>query len=57
MSKGIDAPKRKYFRKCGVCGERHEQSEMIRDSCSPSGWICLHCHVDKHTELYVDEEW
>ena len=29
--------KRKYYRKCGVCGERHEQSEMLRTINSPNG--------------------
>ena len=42
--------KRKYFRKCGVCGERHEQSDMIRTACSPNGWICLDCHRAEHPE-------
>lgn len=28
---------RKYYRKCGVCGERHEQSEMIRTNDSENG--------------------
>ena len=57
MSKGSSTPKRKYFRKCGVCGERYEQSEMIRDPNSPNGWVCWHCHVDKHMEFYIDDEW
>lgn len=43
--------KRKYFRKCGVCGARHEQSEMIRDNCSPNGWICHDCRNDLSLEL------
>lgn len=34
---------RKYYRKCGVCGERHEQSEMLRSYGSPNGWICFSC--------------
>ena len=29
--------KRKYYRKCGVCGERYEQFEMIRTNQSPNG--------------------
>lgn len=37
------AKKRKYFRKCGVCGARYEQSEMVRDIYSPNGWICHDC--------------
>ena len=35
--------KRKYYRKCGICGERFEQSEMIRTNNSPNGWLCLDC--------------
>ena len=37
--------KRKYFRKCGVCGERLEQSEMIRTDESPNGWVCHDCYA------------
>jgi len=36
--------KRKYYRKCGICGERFEQSEMIRTNSSPNGWFCWDCH-------------
>lgn len=35
--------KRKYYRKCGKCGDVHEQSEMIRTKISPNGWLCYHC--------------
>ena len=31
---------RKYYRKCGECGSRHEQSEMIRTDLSDNGWLC-----------------
>ena len=48
--------KRKYFRKCGVCGERHEQSEMIRTDQSPNWWICFDCYNLVHPE-YDIEEW
>ena len=48
--------KRKYYRKCVICGIRLEQSEMVRDDCSPNGWLCMHCHCDKHMELYIDDE-
>lgn len=47
---------RKYYRKCGVCGERFEQSEMIRNDQSPNGWICADCHAAEHQE-YDTEEW
>lgn len=46
---------RKYYRRCGVCGERHEQSKMIRDYGSPNGWLCLSCHMEKHVEHYMGE--
>ena len=47
--------KRKYYRKCGVCGERHEQSEMHRDEGSQNGWLCQDCHQKKHTAYYIGE--
>ena len=45
-----DKKKRKYYRKCGVCGERYEQSEMIRTNNSPNGWLCWDYHNIKHPE-------
>ena len=48
--------KRKYYRKCGICGERHEQSEMVRTVESPNGWLCFDCHNAKHPENDI-EEW
>lgn len=42
--------KRKYYRKCGVCGERQEQSEMIRTDHSSNGWVCFDCHNAEHPE-------
>ena len=47
--------KRKYYRKCGICGERHEQSEMIRTDNSPNGWICFDCHNAEYPEYDIDE--
>lgn len=55
MAKRENIKKRKYFRKCGLCGERHEQSDMLRTNESPNGWMCLHCHVGEHTEYYIEE--
>lgn len=46
--------KRKYYRRCGICGERFEQSEMARDEGSPTGWLCVDCHMAQH--LDYDEE-
>lgn len=48
--------KRRYFRKCGVCGERWEQSDMIRTDNSPNGWICHECVLREHPE-YESEDW
>lgn len=49
-----DMKKRKYYRKCGICGERYEQSEMVRDECSPTGWICFDCCMGVHPEYEED---
>ena len=48
--------KRKYNRKCGICGERHEQSEMVRTNQSLNGWLCVECHLHFHPK-YDCEEW
>lgn len=45
--------KRKYYRKCEICGEKYEQSDMVR---TISGWICLDCYQCVCTEEYI-EEW
>lgn len=47
--------RRKYFRKCGICGDRYEQSEMIRTDESSNGWVCPECYYDLHAELYEEE--
>lgn len=47
--------KRKYYRKCGRCGERYEQSEMIRTNYSATGWICRDCQAEEHPEYETDE--
>ncbi len=51
--------KRKYFRKCGDCGKRFEQSLLIRTNKSPNGWFCCDCYVDfqivEHPEFDIDE--
>lgn len=48
-----DKKKRKYYRKCGVCGHRHEQSKMIRTNESPNGWLCIDCYVAEHPEYDI----
>lgn len=55
-SKKTYKKKRKYFRKCGVCDTRYEQSDMIRDINSPNGWICADCYSMEHIERDI-EEW
>lgn len=47
--------KRKYIRKCGICGERHEQSEMYRTEQSPNGWLCADCLNRIHPEYGTEE--
>ena len=47
---GIHKKKRKYYRKCGICGERYEQSDMVRTNQSSNGWLCLDCHNIEHPE-------
>ncbi len=46
---------RKYYRKCGVCGERHEQSEMYRTNLTENGWICADCLDAEYPEYDIDE--
>lgn len=53
--RGAASGKRKYFRKCGVCGERHEQSEMYRTAQSPNGWLCHDCMLKEHPEYATEE--
>ena len=57
---------RKYYRKCGECGTRLEQSEMIRTDLSDNGWLCPICYYgatyyeDPYTQLddsAFDYEW
>ncbi len=56
---GSDLKKRKYYRKCPVCGERLEQKEMIRSNEYDGGWVCRDCYFytqDEHIEYFI-EEW
>ena len=45
---------RKYYRICGICGKRFEQSDGVRDDGSDTGWICDECHDELHPEY---EDW
>lgn len=44
----------KYYRVCGICGERYPQSSMIKDGGSDTGWVCRDCLIDLHPE-YLEE--
>lgn len=46
--------KRKYYRICGICGRRFEQSYGVRDEASPTGWICGDCCMGIHPEYLED---
>ncbi len=46
--------KRTYNRKCGICGDRHEQSIMVRTNQSSSGWLCQKCAYDLHPEYEIE---
>ena len=47
--------KRKYCRKCPICGERVEQSNMVRCTDVSSGWMCDTCFSIEHPEYAIDE--
>lgn len=53
--RGAAAGKRRYIRKCGVCGERAEQEVMHRTAQSPNGWLCHVCLLRAHPEYAADE--
>lgn len=46
--------KRKYYRKCGECGVRQEQSDMVRTNQSANGWLCILCLRNMHPEYDID---
>ena len=35
---------------CGMCGDKAPAQYMIRDECSPTGWICQDCEFALHPE-------
>lgn len=49
--------KRQYFRKCGFCNNRQEQSTMLRTNKSPNGWSCKHCYRLIHKSSYVNSNY
>ena len=51
----MSTKQRKYYRKCGICGCRLKQSEMIRSNESPNGWLCEDCNISLHPEYDCDE--
>lgn len=46
--------KRLYYRKCGHCGTRQEQSDMVRTNESPNGWLCKDCYHSTYGSSYVN---
>ena len=52
----VNKKKRKYNRKCGVCGIKFEQSEMIRTNESPNGWMCHDCYERMEgADVWIDD--
>lgn len=47
--------RRKYYRHCGICGIRFEQTNMIRTNLSPNGWLCLKCYYEERPEYEIDD--
>lgn len=56
VTPALHSKKRKYYRKCGCCGRRLEQSEMVRSDEFPGGWVCHECFDLEHID-YGIEEW
>ena len=49
---------RKYYRHCGMCDEKFEQSEGLRTNYSPNGWLCPDCafkYEQEHLHHYLEE--
>lgn len=59
MKRPQKKPKRKYYRKCGLCGGLHEQSEMcrVKEALSPNGWICQRCFEDAMRRYILVEDY
>lgn len=47
--------KKKYFKTCGVCGEKYPSSEMFKDKGSNTGWVCFDCYGCEHPQYFMDE--
>lgn len=50
--------KRKYYRKCGYCGKRQEQSNMVRTNIVKNGWLCKECYhgEEPHFDFISDDD-
>ena len=48
--------KRKYIRKCGICGEQNDQSDMIRTKESPNDWMCCDCYDEEHPDYTTEDD-
>lgn len=53
--KGEQVMKRKYIRKCGYCGKRFEQKDMVRTDLVRNGWLCKECYESEEPPFDVDE--
>ena len=42
---------------CGICGEKIDKSEAVRDIGSDTGWICDDCARKLHPEYEDWGEW
>lgn len=42
----------KFFRVCGLCGEKYQQSAMIRNKKSSTGWVCRDCFEDENSDYF-----
>ena len=47
--------KRKYYRKCGYCGKRFEQKDMVRTDLARNGWLCKECYESEEPLFDVEE--
>ena len=44
--------KRKYYRHCGFCNARFEQSFGYRTNKSPNGWLCKDCQEKQEENIW-----
>jgi hypothetical protein len=47
--------KRKYYRRCGCCGKRLEQTFMVRTNLAVNGWLCRECYCGEQTDNIITD--